>query len=159
VKICKELAQRRHNEICGVDGGCLSEDWIKPPRALNGYSHEILLQYCKELKMKCDAFVLYHCDIGPKNAIVDLREGCKVGLVDWEVTGFVPEEWIRTKFCVCWGMDFDFPDNDVESKDWRHRVQLQLAQEGFSEVEKAWRSRFSKAWSVGTMESTLGIAS
>ncbi len=43
VKICKELAQRKHNEICSIDRGCLSEDWIKPPRARNGYLHEILL--------------------------------------------------------------------------------------------------------------------
>jgi hypothetical protein len=144
VEICKELAQRRNDKICGIDGGDLSESWIKPPRAPDGYSHEILLPYCKELGMECDAFVLYHCDIGPTNTIVDLSEGCKVGLVDWEVTGFVPVEWIRTKFCVCWGWDFDFPDNDVESRDWRQRVELQLAQEDFSEVAEAWKSRFSK---------------
>lgn len=101
MKIYKELAQRRNDETCGVDEGGLSENWIKPPRAPNRYSHKILLPYCKELKMKSEVFVLYNCDIRPTNAIVDLTKGCKVGLINWEVTGFVPKEWIRTKFCVC----------------------------------------------------------
>jgi len=43
------------------------------------------------------------------------------------------------------GMGFDFPGEDVEkSKDWRQRVQLHLAQEGFPEVATAWKSRFWK---------------
>lgn len=60
VNICKELAQRENNKIYGVDGGDLSENWMKPPQAPDGYSHKVLLAYCKELEMKCDAFVLYH---------------------------------------------------------------------------------------------------
>jgi len=134
---------RKNNKICGVDGDGLSETWMKPPRTSDGYSHETLFMYCKELRMKCDVFVLHHCDMGPTNIIVDLTKGCKVGLVDWEVTGFVPKEWIRTKFCVCWAMDFNISDDDVKSKDWRQRVQLQLAQEDFPEVAEAWKSRFS----------------
>ncbi|CAG8976234.1 hypothetical protein HYALB_00012001 [Hymenoscyphus albidus] len=145
VDICKELAQRENNKICGVDGGDLSENWMKPPQAPDGYSHEMLLAYCKEVEMNCDSFVLHHCDMGPTNVIIDLTEGCKVGLVDWEVTGFVPKEWIRTKFCVCWAMNFDFPSDDVKkSMDWRQRVQLDLERQGFLEVAEAWNSRFSK---------------
>lgn len=92
---------------------------MKPPQASDGYSHEILFPYRKELNPKCDVFVLRHCDKGPTNTIVDFTKGCKVGLVDWEETGFVPKEWIRTKFCVCQGIDFNIPDDDVESGDWR----------------------------------------
>ncbi|TAQ87652.1 hypothetical protein B7494_g4006 [Chlorociboria aeruginascens] len=146
VEIIKWLMQKKSNKICSIDGGGLSETWLKPPYisdTSDGYSHETLFQYCKELKMNSDVFVLYHCDMGPTNIIVDLTNGCKVGLIDWEVTGFVPKEWIRTKFCVCWGMDLNIPDN-IMSQDWRQRVQLQLAQEGFTEVAKAWKSRFSK---------------
>jgi len=147
VNICKELAHLQNDKICGVDGGDLAENWMKPPHTLDGYSHEVLLAYCKELEMDCSAFVLHHCDMGPTNVIVDLAKGCTVGLIDWEVTGFVPKGWIRTKFCVCWAMDFDFPGEDVEkSKDWRERVQLHLGQEGFSEVADAWKSRFQKVY-------------
>lgn len=145
VDICKELAQLKSNQICGVDGAHLSENWMKPPIALDGYSPEELLGYCEEIGMDCTDFVLHHCDMGPTNVIVDYTEGCTVGLIDWEVTGFVPKAWIRTKFLVCWGMDFDFPGEDVEkSKDWRQRVQVQLGQEGFCEVADAWKDRFRR---------------
>jgi hypothetical protein len=32
--------------------------------------------------MKCDDFILYYCNIRPKNAIINLREGYKVKLVN-----------------------------------------------------------------------------
>ncbi|PVH91194.1 hypothetical protein DM02DRAFT_366081 [Periconia macrospinosa] len=147
VDICKELARRENDKICCIDGGDLCDNWMKPPHASDGYSHDILLSYCKEIGVDCSAFALYHCDMGPKNVIVDLTQSCIVGLVDWEKTGFVPKGWIRTKFCVCWAMDFDYPGEDVEqSQDWRQRVQLRLAQEDFPEVADAWRSRFRKAY-------------
>jgi aminoglycoside phosphotransferase (APT) family kinase protein len=103
------------------------------------YSHEALLEHCKNIGMTENTFMLYHCDMGPTNVLVDLNNECKVGIIDWEMTGFVPKAWIRTKFCVCGAMDFDFTAIDVKrSKEWRQRVQLQLAQEGFSEVAETW---------------------
>ncbi len=146
VDICKELAQRKGDQICGVDGAHLPENWMKPLKAPDGYSPEELLAYCEEIGMECTSLVLHHCDMGPTNVIVDHTEGCTVGLIDWEVTGFVPKAWIRTKFLVCWGMDFDLPGDDVDkSKDWRQRVQLQLGQEGFPEVADAWKERFKRS--------------
>ncbi|KJR89821.1 uncharacterized protein SPSK_10730 [Sporothrix schenckii 1099-18] len=45
-------------------------------------------------------------------------------------------------FCVCAAMNFKFANGDGErSKDWRQRVQLRLAEEGFLEVGRAWRAR------------------
>ncbi|KAJ8128435.1 hypothetical protein O1611_g5198 [Lasiodiplodia mahajangana] len=145
VNICKELAQIKNDKICGVDGRDLSEAWIIPPQAPERYSHEDLLPYCKEVGMDSGDFVLHHCDMGPTNVIVDQTDDCRVGIIDWEVTGYVPKEWIRTKFCVCWAMDFDYPGEDIQkSKDWRQRVQLLLGQEGFAEVGAAWKNRFSE---------------
>jgi hypothetical protein len=98
-------------------------------------------------------FMLYHCDMGPTNVLVDLSNDCKVGIIDWEVTGFVPKTWIRTKFCVCGAMDFDFVGRDVErSKDWRERVQLQLEQEGFPKVAKAWERLFWENYDATRMD-------
>jgi aminoglycoside phosphotransferase len=149
INICRELAKTENDRISGVDGSELSEDWMKPPHTVDGYSHEVLLSYCKEIKMDCSKFVLHHCDMGPTNVIVDLAEACTVGLVDWEVTGFVPKGWIRTKFCICWAMDFNFPEEDVEaSKDWRQRVQLHLGYEGFTEVADAWKHRFWRTLNI-----------
>ena len=145
VQICRELAQRKGSGICGVDGGHLSDNWMKPPRAPDGYAPQDLLAYCKEIEMDCSAFVLHHCDMGPTNLIIDLTQGCRVGVIDWEMTGFVPIGWVRTKFCVCWAMDFDFAGDDEErSRDWRQRVQIRLGREGFPEVADAWKHRFWK---------------
>jgi len=117
VETCKELARKESATICGIDGGELSETWMVP--CSNGqYSHEALLRVCKEIGMDDtdDAFVLHHCDLGPTNVLVDL-------IIDWEVVGFIPKTWIRTKFCVCGVIDFDFAAGSVErSKDWRQPV-------------------------------------
>ncbi|KAK8127941.1 hypothetical protein PG984_009049 [Apiospora sp. TS-2023a] len=143
VGVCQDLARQKGDKICGVDGGELSDTWMKPPNATDQFSHQVLLSYCQDIGMDCSSLVLHHCDLGPSNIVVDLSEGCTVGVIDWEMTGFVPKDWIRTKFCVCWAMDFDFPGQDIEkSKDWRERVQFQLAREGFAEVADAWKKRF-----------------
>jgi serine/threonine protein kinase len=143
VATCKELARTENDTICGIDGGELLETWIYPFSPSKHYSHEALLTHCREIGMEEETFVLSHCDMGPTNVLVDLSDGCKVGIIDWEVTGFVPMSWIRTKFCVCGAMNFDFAAEDVERrKEWRERVQLQLDGEGFPEVAEAW----TKLW-------------
>ncbi|KAI1120328.1 hypothetical protein F5Y10DRAFT_289997 [Nemania abortiva] len=153
VDVCKELAQMKNDKICGVDGRELPESWLKVPRALEGYSHEELLLDCKELGMDCREFVLHHCDMGPYNVVVDQTDGCVVGIIDWEATGYVPKDWIRTKFSLCWAMDFDFPGEDTQkSGDWRQRVQLLLGQEGFLEVGAAWKSRYLRERSSTSVE-------
>jgi serine/threonine protein kinase len=153
VDTCKTLAQIKRDRICGIDGAELSEGWMNP-FAPKQYTHEALLEQCKNIGMtEEEAFMLYHCDMGPTNVLVDLSNDCKVGIIDWEVTGFVPKTWIRTKFCVCGAMDFDFVGRDVErSKDWRERVQLQLEQEGFPEVAKAWERLFWENYDATRMD-------
>ncbi|TKW60055.1 hypothetical protein CTA1_3150 [Colletotrichum tanaceti] len=68
-----------------------------------------------------------------------------VGIIDWEMAGFVPRDWIRTKFRICHAMDFDFPGHDGERLgerlEWRRRVQLRLGEEGFHEVSEAYMAR------------------
>lgn len=147
-EIFKELASRENNKIGSVDGRDLADNWMRPPDASAGYAHEVLLRYCEDITMDCSAFVLHHCDMGPTNVIVDRANGCAVGLADFEMTGYVPKGWVRTKFGVCWAMDFDFTGDDIEkSREWRQRVQLQLGYDGFSEVAAAWKSRFNDIYS------------
>lgn len=91
--------------------------------------------------MDCSTFVFYHCDLGPGKIIVESANG-SIGIIDWETAGFVPKEWIRTKFCISSGMDL--PDGDEESRvDWRRRVQRQLEREGFPEVADQWMTWWS----------------
>jgi hypothetical protein len=86
--------------------------------------------------MDCSIFVLYHCDLGPGNIIVNLADR-SIGIIDWETAGFVPREWIRTKFRVSGGMDL--PGSDQELRvDWRKRVQRRLEEEGFPDIADRW---------------------
>lgn len=89
-----------------------------------------------ELGMDCSSFVFYHCDLGPGNIIVNPTEG-SIGILDWETAGFVPREWIRTKFCFSSGMDLPVDDEDA-CPDWRRRVSRELRDMGFPEVVDEW---------------------
>ncbi|KAI1496124.1 kinase-like domain-containing protein [Biscogniauxia marginata] len=132
--ICKELAIWQADGISGVDGQHLSDHFLTRLGLPNDCSPRNLLNNCEELGMDCSTCCFYHCDLGPGNIIVNPAEG-SIGIIDWETAGFVPKEWIRTKFCVSSGMDL--PGIDQDSRvDWRRRVQRQLAKEGFPEITK-----------------------
>lgn len=151
VAICKELNScrtcRSSNDICGIDGGFLDDRWLIPgPARVKDHSPASFLRHSTELGMDCSDLVLHHCDLGPQNVIVDL-ENKIVGVIDWEMAGFVPRDWVRTKFCVSWAMDFDFPGEDVQlSKEWRERVQVRLGQKGYHEVGQAWKAKWDEAF-------------
>ncbi len=86
--------------------------------------------------MDCSTLVFYHCDLGPSNIMVDLQTD-NIGIIDWETAGFVPREWIRTKFRVSSGMDL----STGEGVDWRKRVMLHMGQLGYTDVADAFRNR------------------
>jgi hypothetical protein len=134
--ICKELAVWQADYISGVDGRHLSETYLTRLGQPEDCSPQNLLTNCKGLGMDCSIFVLYHCDLGPGNIIVNLADG-SIGIIDWETAGFVPREWIRTKFRVSGGMDL--PGSDQELRvDWRRRVQRRLEEEGFPDIADRW---------------------
>lgn len=126
--ICRELAvPADRNSICGVDGNALSERYLCG-RVVD-CSPLNLRKSCLELGMDCSTLVFYHCDLGPSNILVDKANG-SIGIIDWETAGFVPVEWIRTKFRVSSGMNLSSGDE----LDWRRRVMLRLGQMGFTDV-------------------------
>jgi aminoglycoside phosphotransferase len=136
--VCKELAQWQADDsiISGVDGQYLSDRYLTPRAGLptkKDFSPGTLLNNCKDVGMDCSTLVFYHCDLGPGNIIVDPTKG-SIGIIDWETAGFVPREWIRTKFRVSGGMDLPGDDR----VDWRKRVQIELGKEGFLDVAHKW---------------------
>ncbi|CAG8982697.1 hypothetical protein HYALB_00000978 [Hymenoscyphus albidus] len=140
--ICKELAAWQAESICGVDGQHLSDHFLTRLGFPDDCSPQNLLKNCKELGLDCSKFYFYHCDLGPGNLIVDTTTR-SLGIIDWETAGFVPKEWIRTKFCVSSGMDL--PGNDPILKvDWRKRLSKQLENDGFAEVADQWIDWWSK---------------
>lgn len=140
--ICKELSVWQADSISGVDGQHLSDLFLTRLVLPNhDCCPQNLLNNCKELGMDCSKFYFYHCDLGPGNIIVNLAEG-SLGIIDWETAGFVPREWIRTKFRVAGGLDL--PGGDEDSRvDWRRRVQRQLGKEGFPEIAEQWMGWWS----------------
>ncbi|KAK4151151.1 kinase-like domain-containing protein [Chaetomidium leptoderma] len=137
---CKEMAEWKGESIAGVDGGELFENYLAKTEK-DGYESlalEDLCQNCTSVGMDpgSSSLVFYHCDLGPGNILVDPASG-SLGIIDWERAGYVPREWVRTKFHLSSGMDF--PDGDEASKsDWRRFVARRLKEMGFSEVIDGW---------------------
>ncbi|KAF9768340.1 hypothetical protein IL306_014374 [Fusarium sp. DS 682] len=135
VDICRELAVPSDgSNISGVDGGALSERYLCGRKV--DCSPQNLRKTCLGLGMDCSTLVFYHCDLGPSNILVDPANG-SIGIIDWETAGFVPIEWIRTKFRTSSGMNLSTGDE----LDWRRRVMLRMGELGFTDVVKqfmAW---------------------
>jgi hypothetical protein len=76
-------------------------------------------------------FVFYHADLAPGNILVEeIPETGDVGIIDWEVAGFFPRGWIRTKFRISSGLDL--PDSATDTPwEWRSGVQKLLGAHGF----------------------------
>ena len=134
--ICESLAAWTGDKISGVDGHQLS-DLFLTKRGSEDCSNENLLRNCQEQGMDCSSLVFYHCDLGPGNIITS--PGGSVGIIDWETAGFVPKEWVRTKFRISSGMDIPAEDEKART-DWRRRVAQRLEILGFQDVAAGWAS-------------------
>ncbi|TRX91279.1 hypothetical protein FHL15_007884 [Xylaria flabelliformis] len=139
-KICMELATWEGELIGGVDGKQLTDLYLLKSSAKIDFNPDQLLKNCEEIGMDCSSLVFYHCDLGPGNILLDEDDdGVSIGIIDWETAGYVPKEWIRTKFRCSSGLDLS--ERAVESaprSDWRRRVSQELEGLGFSDVVERW---------------------
>lgn len=132
--VCQELAVPAEKScICGVDGNTLSERYLCGQKV--DCSPLNLQKNALELGMDCSSLVFYHCDLGPSNILVDLSNS-SVGIIDWEIAGFVPAEWIKTKFRISSGMNLSSGDG----LDWRRRVITCLGKLGFSDAVEMYQT-------------------
>lgn len=128
VDICRELkASASGTRITGVDGNFLTEQYLAGKEI--DCSPENLYKRCVRLGMDTSKLVFYHCDMGPTNVFLDTDTG-SVSVIDWETAGFVPEEWIRSKFRLSSGMNLSGGDG----VDWRRRIGARLGEMGFDDV-------------------------
>lgn len=139
VEICDELAvsipvPAPGDVICGVDGGAVQEEYLSG-RGLNR-SPENLKKNCLALGMDCSRLVFYHRDLGPTNVLVDLQTE-SMSAIDWESAGYMPKEWVLTKFRVSSGMDL----SGGYGTDWRRRVMLYMRELGYTGVAEAFIER------------------
>jgi hypothetical protein len=137
--ICLQLAERwKGDTISGVDGCVLANAMLAKNDNPQSFAPQRLLAHCTKMGMDITKPVFYHCDLGPTNILVDpANNPCALGIIDWETAGYVPREWVRTKFHLSSGMDF--PDGDESGKsDWRRLVARKLGELGFEEVIDGW---------------------
>ncbi|KAI9052601.1 hypothetical protein LZ554_003944 [Drepanopeziza brunnea f. sp. 'monogermtubi'] len=141
--ICKELALWQGGGVHGVDERHLCDHYLAPPGSSIDCSPQSILKHCEDLGLECSSFYFYHCDLGPGNVLIDTATN-SIGIIDWETAGFVPKEWIRTKFRISGGMDFGVKDLSSRT-DWRSRVQRQLEKEGFPDIAEQWMAWRAKS--------------
>lgn len=140
VDVCKFLRRLECDTLCGVDGKNALEPLLVKYGAEDDYSPGNLQQGCEAMGMDCSKFVFYHNDLGPGNIIVeDIPKTGAVGLIDWELSGYFPRGWIRTKFRISRGLDL--PDAATDNpREWRAGVQELLGEHGFENWTPQWVS-------------------
>lgn len=107
VAICQEMAQWEGDRMSGVDGQNIAEYYLTKD---DDFSN--LERTCITLGMDCTRFVFYHADLGPTNIIVeDQPSAGTVAVIDFEIAGFFPTGWIRTKFRVSPAMSLTGTDD------------------------------------------------
>ncbi|CAG7999862.1 unnamed protein product [Penicillium salamii] len=131
--VCNCLAAWKGGAISGVDGNQLLERYLLKGnnKSTDALAPEQLIKDCTEMSMDVSTLVFYHCDLGPTNILVDVATG-SLGIIDWELAGYVPIEWVRTKFRISAVMDFDYGD-EWSKKDWRRKVAQHLEKMGYND--------------------------
>lgn len=115
---CEKMAEWNGKEISGVDGGQLTELYLRKDKSL---VLDVLRDNCIGIGMDVSSLVFYHCDLGPGNILVEPDDDRGISIIDWEVAGYVPREWIRTKYHLSSALNF--PDVEgPEKSDWRSRT-------------------------------------
>jgi serine/threonine protein kinase len=133
--LCETMTGWKGEAVCGVDGGQVMELYLaNDDKCLEP---EVLRKNCLGMGMDVSDLVFSHCDLGPGNILVE-PETRGLGVIDWEIAGYVPREWVRTKFHLSSGMDFPNDDNEETKSDWRRFVARKLAAKGFTEVINGW---------------------
>ena len=134
-EICAELKVFRSSVLTGVD-----YNWLDPLQEPGDQRVEVLQQHCQELGMDFSEFVLSHNDLGPTNIIIN-RD--RIMVLDWELAGYAPLEWVRTKFAICGAMCAErVTGTGVERNgEYTGRVEKKLGEMGFPEVTEAYNKR------------------
>ncbi|KAK0629221.1 hypothetical protein B0T17DRAFT_524968 [Bombardia bombarda] len=139
--IINTLASWKGEAVAGVDGQQMLERYFEDKNGLN-LDPANLFRVCSDMGMDMQSIVFAHCDLGPTNILVDTAKG-SVGIIDWEIAGYVPKDWVRTKMKVSTGLDLETRDRPRRSE-WRHGLAQKLGEIGFADVEESFRAVFDK---------------
>ncbi|KAI0106418.1 hypothetical protein GGR51DRAFT_517642 [Nemania sp. FL0031] len=118
----------------------VGDNWMDPLREPEQRTrHQKAVQkHCEELGMDCSTYVLSHNDLGPTNVFIN---GDKIAIIDWDLSGYCPVAWVRTKFAICGAMDVErVSATNIETNSvYRLQVEQELGRMGFPEVIEAYK--------------------
>lgn len=149
IEICEEMASAwSSNSMTGVDGRPLAETWLDACGDSLPLNPDELKGICEQLGMDCSKpFVFAHNGITGHEVIVNTDGQGKtsvVGLMNWEMAGYVPLEWIRTKFASSWGLNFAWPDvpgGHPSERELRELLDKMMGEKGLPDVTRAYEQR------------------
>ncbi|KAH7016272.1 uncharacterized protein B0I36DRAFT_368835 [Microdochium trichocladiopsis] len=136
-QVCSELRAFQSDSLTVLDDG-----WLEPFQEKRSSEVQALQKHCESLGMDCSVFFLSHNDLGPTNILVTETE-TEIAILDWELAGFSPLEWVRTKFAVCGALDME---NQQKAKNVSHgpgyrvRIEQRLGDLGFPEATEAYKA-------------------
>ncbi|KAF2240342.1 hypothetical protein BU26DRAFT_526084 [Trematosphaeria pertusa] len=134
VDVCKEMAEWKGHRVGGVDNQNTPEYFLVTPRGSDNFNS--VQAGCEAIGMDCSKPVFYHADLGPGNIIVeDEPTTGDIGIIDFEIAGYLPRGWIRTKFRLSPGMNLSASEHPTW---WRAEVQKALGAHGFEDHADAW---------------------
>ncbi|KAI0483406.1 hypothetical protein GGR56DRAFT_624232 [Xylariaceae sp. FL0804] len=136
VDACQEMAAWEGDQVGGVDKQLIPEYFLVATSG--GDDFNSVPAGCQALGMDCTHAIFGHADLGPTNIIVEdePRVG-RIGIIDFEISGYFPPGWIRTKFRLSSGMDFSASASGSPTW-WRSEVQKELGRRGFKDYTQAW---------------------
>ena len=132
------MSEWKGPRLGGINGQHVSEDDLR----LRGSDFSSVQTRCEAIGMDCRSFVFYHTDLGPTN--IDVKDEPKVGnvgIIDFETAGYLPWDWIRTKFPVSSGIGLCAQTSDPPTL-WRSEMAKALGTNrlnGFREDFMEWR--------------------
>ena len=136
-EICIELATWKGKTISGVDGNYLGDVLLSPlvpgsyPCEYN-LDCEATLQSARRKGLDCSSLVFYHCDLSSANIIIDVKTK-SFTVIDWEMAGFVPRDYVATRFCLAPALATTGGQKD---RLWPNAITSKLAESGFKEVSE-----------------------
>lgn len=159
VDSCKIMAEWKGDAICGVGGKNIPEYYLSPRRPRGSadpedFSPESLKASCLAMDMDCSSFCFYHADLNPENIIVDDK---RIGIIDWEIAGYVPRGWIGTKFLVSAAMHLTEDTADLAYHQYKLGIAKLLPAAGFKNHGYEFREWDDPRWAGGLILSDKDV--
>ncbi|KAF2254226.1 hypothetical protein BU26DRAFT_415924 [Trematosphaeria pertusa] len=148
----KEMMGWESSVVGGIDGKGIWEPYLQRSEE-DTFDVIAIRTACEQLGMDMQApFVFYHANLGPTNVLLLDGPGPTmtssstsppqpaIGIIDFEIAGFFPKDWIATKFSVSCGLNLEF-EAEGEHEDpywWRRTVGRRLYKSGLREVGREY---------------------